>query len=174
MNELGQNLRCHGQSFAVCDQLRHQGTSTDMIRMLRHFHGDQKTGVQAVSHIRPSSISPNKSSSGERGRSIRPTLTVGMSKTLCVWDDDAFRRSAWTNRSNSASSSALNLGTAASISANVLIGLAVPSFVALHKSTCNRGMGCTTPPLPPADHSRRGVARLGALDGDDARAGLLA
>jgi len=158
MDKLRQNLRRNGKPFTTGNQLRYQGTSGTMFGVFCQFRRDQKTGVYAVSHIRPSSISPNKSSSGEKGRRMRPTFTGGISNTLCPADGAAFRRSAWTNFSNSASSPAFNLGTAASISVNVLMSLYLatkrrPSQVQEKRPT-------VIPPQP-ADRTRRATGPSG-------------
>jgi len=87
MHEFRQPLRRKGKLRAASDTFRNHRTSGNMIGVLDQFSGDQKAAIYAANHFLPLSISPNKSSSGEKGRRIRPTLTVGISNTLCRFAD---------------------------------------------------------------------------------------
>ena len=83
MDELREHLRRKRKAITRCQQMRECHARRLVIGVFREFCGDEKAGVNSVSHNRPSSISPSKSSSGESGCRTRPTCTGAMSRTLC-------------------------------------------------------------------------------------------
>ena len=82
MDELCQDLRREGQPVTGSEQTRQQGAGGGVVDVLDNFERDEKTGVDAVRHARPSNISSSRSSSGESDRSTFPTLTGAISSTL--------------------------------------------------------------------------------------------
>jgi len=134
MDIFRQDLRGQGKSRTPRNAFPYQGASRAMFGMLQQFRGYQKTAVDAVRHILPSSISPNKSSSGEKGRKMTPTLATGISKMLCRVSGNTSCRRATMSRSNSANSSAFSFGIAASISVNVLIRRMMSEKTAPHRT----------------------------------------
>ena len=122
MNELRENLGSERETISGSHQLRHPGAGRPAIGMLSQFGRDEKTRVDAVIHCRPSSISSKRSSSDEKGRRISPTLTGGISRTLCPKRPSTMAWRARAKRCCSiANSSAFSFGIAASISSSVLI-----------------------------------------------------
>ncbi len=84
MDEFGEHLRHNGNAVALGDQLGEQTPCFGMMCVFRDFDSNQKTSVDAMRHsLRPSSISPSRSSSGDTGRRILPTLKRGKSSKLC-------------------------------------------------------------------------------------------
>src|ERR1700677_1905143 len=57
-----------------------------MVDVLQNLRSNKKPGVKAMDHERPSSNSPRRSSSLEKGIKTRPRLTGGISGMLCVFE----------------------------------------------------------------------------------------
>src|SRR5262245_10919750 len=96
MNELCKNLGGDRNPIGRGQQARDHVPGGDMLGVLYQLGGDEKAGVEAMDHGRPSSISPSRSSSEVSGRTTAPTLTVGISRMLC----DCWASVGWTPGAN--------------------------------------------------------------------------
>src|SRR5438445_3933311 len=83
MNKVSQHLRCDGEEIAGRKEPLEGISSRGVLGMLQHLRRHEKSRVNSMNHERPSSISPNKSSSAVGGRKTPPRLTGGMSSKLC-------------------------------------------------------------------------------------------
>jgi hypothetical protein len=121
VHELRENLRSKREAVASPDHSRQPGPNRRMVGTLGHLCRNEKTRVDAVIHCRPSSSSSKRSSSDEKGRRISPTLTAGISRTLCSKTPSMAWRARARRCCSNANSAAFSLGIAASISSSVLI-----------------------------------------------------